>query len=197
MGGYMPFRTAVFNTGGVYHIFNRGASRLPIFSNHANYIHLLGLMEDYAKKTDVGIICYCLMPNHYHFILRQEGGVSISKYINILFNSYSQAYNHQQNRTGTLFEGRFKHVQVVTDRYLYRLMAYIHRNPVTANIVEQPERWEYSDFRMWVLPEHLAPTRITHYRNEFGLPDPGEYRCLASNLPQVGIPAGGLLDEGE
>ena len=96
------------------------------------------------------IIAYCLMPNHYHFLLRQELGEPLSKFINVLFNAYVQALNRQQSRTGTLFEGRFKHVCVDEWKYLIHLCRYIHRNPVTAGLVSVPQDWAYSNFREWI-----------------------------------------------
>ncbi|MCD6334967.1 MAG: transposase [Candidatus Latescibacteria bacterium] len=66
------------------------------------------------------------MPNHYHFLLRQDGEVSLSRFINVAFNVYVQALNKQLERKGTLFEGRFKHVLVDKDEYILYLCRYIH-----------------------------------------------------------------------
>ena len=107
-------------------------------------------MRKYALKYKVTIIAYCLMPNHYHFLIRQETDKPLSKFINVLFNSYVQAINQQQGRTGTLFEGRFRHVRVDRDEYLVHLCRYIHNNPVKANLVKAPEDWSYSDYLEWI-----------------------------------------------
>jgi REP element-mobilizing transposase RayT len=108
----MPNRNADFTEGQYYHIYNRGAGKAKIFLVEGNYQYLIKLMQQYCQKYGVTIIAYCLMPNHYHFLLRQELGEPISKFINVLFNAYVQALNRQQGRTGTLFEGRFKHIRV-------------------------------------------------------------------------------------
>jgi len=68
----------------------------------------------------------------------------------VLFNAYVQAINQQQGRTGTLFEGRFRHVRVDRDEYLAHLCRYIHNNPVKANLVKAPEDWGYSDYLEWI-----------------------------------------------
>jgi putative transposase len=90
------------------------------------------------------------MPNHYHFLLRQETEEPLNKFIRVMFNAYVQALNLQQDRTGTLFEGRFRHKCVDTWEYLTILCRYIHLNPVKAKLVSRPEDWEYSNYREWV-----------------------------------------------
>lgn len=146
----MPYRGDAFTQGQYYHIYNRGAGKGKIFFNEGNYRYLLRLVKEYAPKFGVTVIAYCLMPNHYHFLFRQETEVLLSKFMQVLFNAYVQALNLQQGRTGTLFEGRFKHKCVDQWEYLMVLCRYIHRNPVKAGLVSKPEDWAYSNYREWV-----------------------------------------------
>lgn len=146
----MPYRGDAFVQGQYYHIYNRGAGKAKIFFNEGNYLYLLRLIKEYAQKFGVTVIAYCLMPNHYHFLFRQETEVLLSKFMQVLFNAYVQALNLQQGRTGTLFEGRFKHKRVDTWEYLIILCRYIHRNPVKAGLVTKPEDWAYSNYREWI-----------------------------------------------
>jgi REP element-mobilizing transposase RayT len=129
-----------------YHIYNRGASRGRVFFTDDNYEYCLRMVKKYRMRYQVSIIAYCLMPNHYHFLLRQEGDQGISRFVQTLFNSYVQALNRQCNRSGTLFEGRFKHVHVGRLDYVVYLGRYIHRNPVRADLVSRPEHWPYSNY---------------------------------------------------
>jgi REP element-mobilizing transposase RayT len=124
--------------------------RNPIFFDPDNYLHCLRLVKRYTERYHITVIAYCLMPNHYHFLLRQDGEVSISKFINVLFNAYVQAVNRQQDRKGPLFEGRFRHVWVDREEYLTHLCRYIHLNPVAANLVSGPAAWPYSNYREWI-----------------------------------------------
>ncbi len=117
----MPYRNLEFTQGQYYHIYNRGAGRSKIFSVEENYKYLTRLVERNFKKYGISIIAYCFMPNHYHFLLRLETKLLLSKFINVLFNTYVQALNKQQNRTGALFEGRFKHILVDEWKYLIHL----------------------------------------------------------------------------
>ncbi len=146
----MPRRENKFSTGHYYHIYNRGANRERIFFSADNYLYFLKLLKKYSQKFQITIIAYCLMPNHYHFLLRQDGEITISHFIGVLFNAYAQALNKQANRSGALFEGRFKDVHVDNDAYLLHLCRYIHGNPVKAGLVTMLEEWPYSNFLEWV-----------------------------------------------
>ena len=121
-----------------------------IFFVEENYKYLTRLVERNFKKYGITIIAYCFMPNHYHFLLRLETELLLSKFINVLFNTYVQALNRQQNRTGALFEGRFKHILVDEWKYLIHLCRYIHLNPVKAGLVSTPEEWAYSNYKVWI-----------------------------------------------
>jgi putative transposase len=90
------------------------------------------------------------MPNHYHFLFKQETDEPLSRFMGVLFNAYVQALNLQQERTGTLFEGRFKHKCVEKWEYLIVICRYIHRNPVKAGLVKKPEDWAYSNYQEWI-----------------------------------------------
>jgi REP element-mobilizing transposase RayT len=148
--GKMPHRGDVFVQNHYYHVCNRGAGKGLIFFNSGNYEYLLHLVKRYSRRYAVTVIAYCLMPNHYHFLLRQETDLSLSRFINVLFNAYVQAVNRQQDRKGTLFEGRFRHVWVDREEYLIHLCRYIHLNPVKAKLVSQPAGWPYSNYLEWI-----------------------------------------------
>ncbi len=176
----MPYRGEIFAAGQYYHIFNRGAGRGKIFFSEGNYEYLLRLMVKLYQKYGATIIVYCLMPNHYHFLLRQETDQPISKFINVLFNTYVQALNLQQGRSGTLFEGRFRHRRVEDWQYISHLCRYIHRNPVKARLVSRPEDWPYSNFREWVGLRESPLKDPVFIQDHF--PDPNEYQTFVNDL---------------
>lgn len=146
----MPRRENKFSRGHYYHVYNRGANRERIFFSAENYFYLLKLAKKYCQKYQIAIIAYCLMPNHYHFLLRQDGETSIGHFIGVLFNAYAQAVNKQNGRTGTLFAGRFKDVHVDNEAYLLHLCRYIHGNPVKAGLVTALEEWPYANYLEWI-----------------------------------------------
>ena len=133
-----------------YHVYNRGANKEKIFLSHENYRYCLRLMYKYTIENKISILAYCLMPNHYHFLLQQSLEGSIQRCIQTLFNAYTQAINKQHQRSGTLFEGRAKAREVDSDLYAVQLCAYIHLNPVSAQLVNTPEEWEFSDYKEWI-----------------------------------------------
>lgn len=146
----MPRREVQYTQGGYYHIYNRGADRGAIFREQRNYEYLLRLLKQVAQACSLTVVAYCLLPNHYHWLIRQEGNVPAGKLPARLFGSYTQAFNKAYGRTGTLFEGPYKAIAVTTDVHLEHLCAYIHLNPVRHGLVEAPEAWVYSNYREWI-----------------------------------------------
>lgn len=83
----MAKRKTVFLPGHYYHVYNRGANRQPIFREEANYLLLLRRMKQYLAQYEITLLVYCLLPNHYHFLLRQESERSVSDLMQAIFNS--------------------------------------------------------------------------------------------------------------
>ena len=133
-----------------YHVFNRGAHKSKIFFLEENYLYCLRLLGKYSSQYLVSLAAYCLMPNHYHLICRQEAGGSISKFVQTTFNAYSQAVNKQQGHSGTLFEGKARAKHINSDSYILQVVRYIHLNPVEAGLVVRPGDWKFSDYLEWI-----------------------------------------------
>lgn len=164
----MPARTVPLVTNEIYHILNRGNASTPIFRTRYDYQKFIQtflyyrnnntpvrfskltgiprverdkLLERLKKKKDflVEITAYCLMPNHYHFILKQAKDKGILNFIRLSTNSYSRYFNAKNKRKGGLFEGRFKAVRVETDDQLLHLSRYVHLNPYSSFLVKDFE----------------------------------------------------------
>lgn len=146
----MAKRKVTFSRGCYYHVYNRGSNRQLIFRERENYLFLLKRFGKHALEMSITVVAYCLMPNHYHFLLRQDGDVSISDLMQAIFNSYSKAFNKMYKRSGTLFEGPFKSIHVDKENYLIHLCRYIHRNPLEAGLVNNLEVWPFSNYLEWV-----------------------------------------------
>ena len=156
-----------------YHVYNHAVGNENLFNSENNYLYFLKLSKKYLIKF-VDIYAYCLMPNHFHLVIKvkseedimsaykeqyparvlnprrveTQNSVSliISKQFSNLFNSYAQAFNKENNRKGSLFVNRFKR-RLVTDRnYLIKLIHYLHFNPVKANLNENIGDWKYSSY---------------------------------------------------
>lgn len=146
---------------------------MPIFVNSGNYAYLLHKVKQLQGELPITILAYCLMPTHYHFVLCQDGDIPISKFIQRLFQTYTQAFNKQQKRKGPLFEGRFRHVHIDPDEYVVHLCRYVHLNPVTAGLVSSPEEWLYSNYLEWIEARSGKLVSRKFIRQFF--PTPGAY----------------------
>jgi putative transposase len=125
--------------------------RLAKTENHGVEKHLQKIVSEEPQL--VQIIAYCIMPTHLHVVLKQlqDGGVEV--FMRKVLNSYAKYFNAFHKRKGPLWEGRFQGVRVESDEQLIHLTRYIHLNPVTALLAEQPEGWKASSYR-----EYLAAT---------------------------------------
>ena len=143
-------RKEVFANGEFYHILNRGVDKREIFSDNLdskrffqgmiefNAIQPIGsiyensFLKDKNKKTDaqklVNLVCYCINPNHYHFLLEQTNDFGVEKFMHRLGVGYTKYFNNKYKRTGSLFQGNFKAVHVDSNEYLLHLSAYINLN---------------------------------------------------------------------
>jgi putative transposase len=138
-----------FSIGEFYHIYSRGVDKRPIFGDLYDYQHFIQLLfrcngevpyvardasldifSDTRGETIVEIGAYCLMPNHFHILIREKVDDGISVFMLKLLTAYSHYFNKKYQRTGTLFESRFKAKHADTDEYLKYLFGYIHLNPV-------------------------------------------------------------------
>lgn len=126
----MPARQTIFFDDGYYHIYNRGSEKRIIFTSPRTYENFLKRVADNAAKYNVDILIYCLMPNHFHLLVRQNPNGSIVKMISAVQLGFAKYFNVRYQRVGPLFQGRFKAKTIETDNYLLQLSAYIHRNPV-------------------------------------------------------------------
>jgi len=167
----MARRKTQFIEGEYYHIFNRGCNAENIFRSEKNYLYLLGKIKESIEGFKIAIIAYCLMPNHYHFLLRQDGDRSISDWIQHIFNSYTKAFNKMYKRSGTLFEGSFKAIHIDKQDYLIHLCRYIHRNPLDAGLVTNIDLWKYSNYLEWIGKRNGKLADKEFVRNHFPRPE--------------------------
>jgi REP element-mobilizing transposase RayT len=136
--------------GMYYHIYNRGVSKSTLFRKPTNFLFVINKLQTYRLENMVTVIAYCLMPNHYHLLLRQDGNRPAGKVPQSVFNSYCKAYNLMYSHSGTLFEGRFRAKPVQSTIHLLHLCRYIHGNPVKDGLVADPANWPWSNYLEWI-----------------------------------------------
>ncbi len=146
----MPVPRPAYLPGQYYHIYNRGAHRVSIFKEPDNYLFVLRKVKFYLLKLNLKVVAYCLMPNHYHFLIRQDGEQRAGLLPQMVFNSYTKAYNKRYLHSGTLFQDNYKVKVVQSTSHLLHLCRYIHANPVKDGFVADPADWPYSNYLEWI-----------------------------------------------
>jgi REP element-mobilizing transposase RayT len=159
-----------YQPGSYYHIYNRGRSRLSICHDKSDYFDILKKLRTYSLKYSIAIIAYVLLPNHYHFLVRQDALPRASLLPQRIFNSYSKIYNLKYTHSGTLFEGSAKAKIVTTEAYLLHLCRYIHANPVLHGITRTLDEWPYSNYPEWIGTRHGALVNRAFITDHFSTP---------------------------
>jgi putative transposase len=185
----MPAKNTIrkFAENSFYHIYNRGVEKRTIFIDKQDYKIFLHFLKYYLSPRNEGInhplveagsnikpvkprplinlcreielVAYCLMPNHFHLLLKQITKDGITKLMRALTTVYAMYFNRKYNRVGTLFQGKYKAALIAKDSYLLHLSRYIHLNPLGTG--SDPVLWPYSSYPYflglkktdWVKPE--------------------------------------------
>jgi len=143
----MPRTPRMIVPGVALHVVQRGNNRQAVFFNDSNYIHYLNTLFESAEKYDVSVHAYVCMTNHVHILMTPGNACSASRMMQRLGASYAAGMNSVYERTGSLWEGRFKSSLVDTKRYLLACYRYIELNPVCAGTVEHPAEYRWSSYR--------------------------------------------------
>lgn len=161
----MPHKNTIrtYYAGGYYHIYNRGVEKRIIFTDSEDYKQFISLLEYYLitnkpqepvlpvrntpywrsklEENEVELISYCLMPNHFHFLLKQNSKDGVTKFMRRISNTYVGYFNKKYDRVGALFQGKFKTAHIKTDSYLLHLSRYIHINPLEVGPLKNKSGW--------------------------------------------------------
>jgi len=135
--------------GAFYHVIQRGIERKNIFNSDTDYQKILLYLSLAHRSYSIKVHTYCLMPNHYHFII-ETPHANLSKAMHAINTSYSVYYNRKHRRVGPVYQGTYKSYIIDKDEYLHHVSRYIHLNPVRAHIVERPEDYKWSSYRAYV-----------------------------------------------
>ena len=138
------------------HIIQRGNNRQVCFANEQDYEAYISWLKGYAKKYQVEVHAWVLMTNHVHLLCTPKQENAISQMMQSLGRSYVRYFNNAYQRTGTLWEGRFKACLVEEEAYLLRLYQYIELNPVRAGMVVQPADYYWSSYQINALGKASA-----------------------------------------
>jgi len=210
----MPSKNVVkiYLKDGIYHIYNRGVEKRNIFLDDQDYKVFLHFLKRYLSppenfhqgKTslqvrpvrrlpdcrqnnlynEIQLLCYCLMPNHFHIMVQQLTERAITDFMRRLTNSYTKYFNEKYKRVGSLFQGRYKAALIKKEIHFLHLPYYIHYNPIKLfkdnnNIKEKIENYSWSSYAdylgkqntSWIYKKGLMEQFIESERQEFNFED--------------------------
>lgn len=136
-------RVAVGDT--VYHVINRSNGRVKIFSTEKEYRHFESLLQEAKELTDMRILGYCIMPNHWHLILYPKRDTDLSEFMRWLTTTHVRQRRVATKSVGHghLYQGTYKSFPVETSDYLTALLRYVEQNPLRANLVARSQDWQW------------------------------------------------------
>src|SRR5277367_3551182 len=140
----MP-RAARDSPGGYcYHVMNRGNDRRVVFRKQGDFDAFVKLLAQAGERSDVRLLAFCLMPNHFHLVLWPRRDGDLSDYMMWLTTAHVRRYHQHYHSSGHVWQGRFRAFPIQKDEHLLTVHRYVERNPVRAGLVGRAEDWRWS-----------------------------------------------------
>jgi len=143
----MPRIARGLGEGIVYHVLNRGNAGQEIFHKEQDYRAFIDLMKEAKRKFAIKLFAYCLMPTHFHMIVKQSVREALSKFMQWLMTSHVRRYHRHYGSSGHVWQGRFKSFLIEEDNHLITVLRYVEGNPVRAGLVQSAREWPWSSHR--------------------------------------------------
>jgi putative transposase len=140
----MPRTARASEAGFVYHVLNRGNARSEVFHKPADYAAFLQIIREASLRLPMRMLAYCLMPNHFHLVVRPHDDGDLSRWMQWLLTTHVRRYLKHYGHSGHVWQGRFKAFAVQDDDHLITVVRYVERNPLRACIVSRAEDWPWS-----------------------------------------------------
>lgn len=192
----------LFKKGEIFHVFNKSIANFGIFKfdkNKERFLQTLDYYNNTKPKPSLSVflrnnhyspnlllpkpnaivkfIAYCVMPDHYHLLIKILTESYLSKYINDVENSYSRFFNLQIKRKGPLWQSNFKVIRIKSNEQILHVTRYIHLNPTTSNLVKNPEDWFYSSYNFYLNEEKI----LREFLPEISIGEPKVYKKFVDN----------------
>ncbi len=166
--------------GVVYHVLNRSNARSQIFESPADYAAFEKVLGQARLQTPMRILTYCIMPNHWHLVLRPHRDGDLPLFMRWLTMTHTQRWHaaHRTIGTGHLYQGRYKSFPVETDDHLLRVCLYVERNPVRARLVSRAEHWRHGS--LW--RKLSGDENLVNLLSEWPTPPPSNYLELVNQF---------------
>lgn len=144
----MPSRRRIFASGLTLHVTQRGNNKCATFRDDCDYETFLWFLRFAIRRYKLRVHAYALMTNHFHLMVTPDSVVSLSRAMQSLGRRYVRYFNARHNRTGTLWEGRFRTALITDERYWLTCMRYVELNPVRAGLAASPEDYRWCSYRI-------------------------------------------------
>ena len=164
----------------VFHVLNRGVGRRTLFEKDADYLAFQRVVEETLRTRPMRVCAYCLMPNHWHFILWPNNDGDLPRFMQQLTNTHVKRWKEHRHEIGQghLYQGRYKCFPVETDEYFYAAARYVERNALRAGLVVSAEQWPWSSLALAAGPTDGFPILA-----DWPLPRPANWGDIV-NRPQ-------------
>jgi len=177
----MPRRPRVCPAGVCFHVLNRAVARLPLFEKAGDYEAFERVLAEAHEREPLPIFAYCIMPNHWHFVVRPKTKNQGSSFFRWLTHTHTMRWHahHHTEGTGHLYQGRFKTFPIEEDEHLWAVLRYVERNALRADFCERAEDWKYGS--LW--RNVFGNDQQRELLSEWPLPRPRQWRQHV-NKPQ-------------
>jgi putative transposase len=171
----MPRQPRAAPAGYVYHALNRAVARLPLFDKDGDFDAFERVLVEALQEHPTRLLAYCLMPNHWHFVLWPAADGELTAFLRWLTHTHTQRWHahHHTAGTGHLYQGRFKSFPVQEDGHLYTVLRYVERNPLRAGLVRRAEDWRWSSLAH---RPGAAGDRVARLLHRWPVPLPRDWR---------------------
>ena len=143
----MPRTARSIAAGVCYHVINRGNNRETVFREPREFDAFLELMNRAQARLHIDVLAVCLMPNHFHMVVRPAAAGDLAEWFHWLLTSHAWRHHQKCGSSGRIWTGRFKAFPVQDDGYLRTVIRYVERNALRANLVARAESWPWGSLR--------------------------------------------------
>lgn len=140
----MPRSRRSVLAGVCYHVISRGNNRMRVFNDPQDYSTFFDLLVQASRRVDADLFAACLMPNHFHVVLRGPGCASLGRWAHWLLTTHTHRHHQRYGSVGRIWQGRYKAFPIEMDEHLLTVMRYVERNALRASLVERAQDWEWS-----------------------------------------------------
>ena len=132
----------------VYHVMSRGNARAAVFLDDSDYVAFVALLRRAIERIPMRLFAWCLMPNHFHFVLQPHSAPDLGRWMHWLLTAHVQRHRVRYQTIGRIWQGRFTALPIQQDGHLLAVLRYVERNPVRAGLVRTAESWPWSSMHL-------------------------------------------------